>query len=89
MGLVPAAIMGLDVGHLLEGPAAMNERFRTAAPAENPPLAYAGVSRLMETRRGATIRVLSTWGKGLKASANGTTSSCPKASASMASAPRP
>ncbi len=66
VGLLPAAIMGLDVGHLLEGAAAMNERFRTAAPAENPPLAYAGVSRLMETRRGATIRVLSTWGKGLQ-----------------------
>jgi glucose-6-phosphate isomerase len=64
VGLVPAAIMGLDVGHLLEGAAAMNERFRAAPPAENPPLAYAGVSRLMETRRGATIRVLSTWGKG-------------------------
>ncbi len=59
--------MGLDVEHLLEGAAAMNERFRTAPPLENPPLAYAGVSRLMETRRGATIRVLVTWGKGLEA----------------------
>ena len=67
VGLLPAAVMGLDVSHLVEGAAAMNERFRTAAPLENPPLSYAGVCRLMETRHGATIRVLSTWGKGLEA----------------------
>jgi glucose-6-phosphate isomerase len=66
VGLLPATVMGLDVQHLLEGAAAMNERFRTAPPWDNPPLAYAGISRLMETRRGATIRVLSTWGKGLE-----------------------
>ena len=67
VGLLPAAVMGLDVDHLLEGAAAMNERFRTAPPLENPVLDYVGMSRLMETRRGATIRVLSTWGKGLEA----------------------
>jgi glucose-6-phosphate isomerase len=67
VGLLPAAVMGLDVNHLLEGAAAMNERFRTAAPLDNPVLDYVGISRLMETRRGATIRVLSTWGKGLEA----------------------
>lgn len=67
VGLLPAAIMGLDVVRLLEGAAAMNDRFRTAAPLENPPLAYTGISHLMETMRGATIRVLSTWGKGLEA----------------------
>lgn len=67
VGLLPAAVMGLDVQHLLEGAAAMNERFRTAPPMENPVLDYVGMSRLMETRRGATIRVLSTWGKGLEA----------------------
>ncbi len=67
VGLLPAAVMGLDVEHLLEGAAAMNERFRTAPPSENPVLDYVGAARLMETRRGATIRVLSTWGKGLEA----------------------
>ncbi|MEN6449129.1 MAG: glucose-6-phosphate isomerase [Thermoguttaceae bacterium] len=66
VGLLPAAVMGLDIGHLLEGAVAMNERFRTAAAGDNPVLDYAGISRLMETRRGATIRVLSTWGKGLE-----------------------
>jgi len=66
VGLLPATVMGLDVQHLLEGAAAMNERFRTAPPLENPVLDYVGMSRLMEVRRGATIRVLSTWGKGLE-----------------------
>jgi glucose-6-phosphate isomerase len=67
VGLLPAAVMGLDVSHLVEGAAAMNERFRTALPLDNPALSYAGVCRLMETRHGAAIRVLSTWGKGLEA----------------------
>lgn len=67
VGLLPAAVMGLDVNHLLEGAAAMNQRFRSAPPLENPVLDYVGVARLMEMRRGATIRVLSTWGKGLEA----------------------
>ena len=67
VGLLPAAIMGVDVVRLLEGAAAMNQRALSTAPLESPPLAYAGVSHLMETMRGATIRVLSTWGKGLEA----------------------
>ena len=67
VGLLPAVVMGLDVVKLLEGAAAMNERFRTAPPLENPALDYAGVCHLMEVRRGATIRILSTWGKRLEA----------------------
>jgi glucose-6-phosphate isomerase len=67
VGLFPAAIMGLDVVRLLEGAVAMNQRARSVAPLENPVLAYAGISHLMEAMRGATIRVLSTWGKGLEA----------------------
>ncbi len=66
VGLLPATVMGLDVQHLLEGAAGMNERFRTAPPLDNPVLDYVGMARLMEVRRGATIRVLSTWGKGLE-----------------------
>jgi glucose-6-phosphate isomerase len=67
VGLLPAAILGLDVVRLLEGAVAMNHRAREAPPLENPVLAYAGISHLMECMRGATIRVLSTWGKGLEA----------------------
>jgi glucose-6-phosphate isomerase len=67
VGLLPAAILGLDIVALLEGAAAMNQRFLTAPPRDNPPLAYAGLSRLMETRRGQTIRVMATWGSRLEA----------------------
>ncbi len=67
VGLLPAAVLGLDIRRLLEGAAAMNQRFRTAAPGENPVLDYVGVCHLMEAQRGASIRVLSTWGKGLEA----------------------
>lgn len=67
VGLVPAAILGLDVVKLLEGAAAMNAHFRAAPASENIVLQYVGVCHLMEVLRGATIRVLSTWGKGMEA----------------------
>lgn len=67
VGLLPAALMGLDVVKLLEGAVAMNEHFRTAAPGENVVLDYTAVGHLMEEQRGATIRILSVWSKGLEA----------------------
>jgi glucose-6-phosphate isomerase len=67
VGLLPAAVLGIDVVRLLEGAAAMNDAFRKAAVGANPVLDYTGVSHLLEARRGATIRVLSTWGKRLEA----------------------
>ncbi len=67
VGLLPAAILGLDVVRLLEGAAAMNEHFRTAAPQDNLVLRYVGVGHLLETRRGIDIRVLSVWSKALEA----------------------
>jgi glucose-6-phosphate isomerase len=74
VGLLPASILGIDIVRLLEGAAAMNERFRTALAfsnrtqlSENPVLDYVGVCHLMESMRGATIRVLSMWENGLEA----------------------
>lgn len=67
VGLLPLATAGLDIVKLLEGAAAMNARFQTAPVAENPVLNYVAVTHLMEVERGATIRVLSTWGGGLEA----------------------
>jgi len=67
VGLLPGAIIGLDVVKLLEGAAAMNEHFRNKGPADNIVLQYVGVCHLMETLRGCTIRLLSTWGKRLEA----------------------
>jgi glucose-6-phosphate isomerase len=66
VGLVPAAILGLDVVKLLEGAAAMNAHFRSAPPDKNAVLQYVGVCHLMERDHGATIRVMSTWGKSLE-----------------------
>jgi glucose-6-phosphate isomerase len=67
VGLLPAALMGLDVVRLLEGAAAMNEHFRNRGPKDNVVLQYVGVCHLMETMRGCTIRLMSTWGKRLEA----------------------
>ena len=67
VGLLPAAVLGLDVVKLLEGAAAMNERFATEAVEDNIVLQYVGVCHLMEKLRGANTRLLSTWGKGLEA----------------------
>ncbi|MFL6230074.1 MAG: glucose-6-phosphate isomerase [Pyrinomonadaceae bacterium] len=67
VGLVPAAVLGLDIVKLLEGAASMNRLFRDAAPDENPVLDYVGVSHLMEAQRGATIRVMTVWSQALEA----------------------
>ncbi len=67
VGLLPAAVMGLDVVRLLKGAAAMNDRFRSAPIGDNPVLDYVGVCRAMEIERGATIRVLNVWAKSLEA----------------------
>jgi len=67
VGLLPAAILGLNVVRLLEGAAAMNEHVRTAPPGRNVVLDYVAVAHLLERERGATIRVLNIWAKALEA----------------------
>lgn len=67
VGLLPAALLGLDIVQLLEGAAVMNEHFQSAPPNENIVLQYVGVCRLMEEKHGCGVRVLSTWGKRLEA----------------------
>ena len=67
VGLLPAALMGLDIVALLEGAAELNEHFRTAPVGNNAVLDYVAHSHLMESQRGATIRVLATWGARLEA----------------------
>ena len=67
VGLLPAAVLGLDVVQLLEGAAAMNELFRAAPVGKNIVLDYVGVCHHLEDKRGANIRVLSAWSKALEA----------------------
>lgn len=67
VGLLPAAILGLDVVKLLEGAGAMNHHFRMADPTENLVLQYVAACHLAEQHLGATIRLLASWGKSLEA----------------------
>jgi glucose-6-phosphate isomerase len=66
VGLVPAAVLGINVTELLSGAADMTKRFFAEPPATNPVLRYAGVSYLAERKRGATIRALQGWSKKLE-----------------------
>ena len=66
VGLLPAAILGIDVVRLLEGAAAMNQHFRAADPSKNMVLQYVGVCNVWE-QQGATTRVLQVWSKALEA----------------------
>ena len=67
VGLFPAAVLGIDIRQLLQGAADMTERFRTAPIGDNPVLDYVATCHLFERDAGATIRILSTWGKRLEA----------------------
>ena len=65
-GLLPAALMGLDVRALLLGAATMTKRFLEEAFERNPVLQYAGINHLMYHDLGKPIRVLSVWSKKLE-----------------------
>ncbi|MEO0530780.1 MAG: glucose-6-phosphate isomerase, partial [Planctomycetota bacterium] len=67
VGLLPAALMGLDIEKLLAGAKAMNEHFATAPVGENVVLKYVGVCHLLEETEECVTRILSTWGKRLEA----------------------
>jgi glucose-6-phosphate isomerase len=66
VGLLPAALLGLNVVRLLEGAIAMNEHFCTAPPEENIVLQYVAACHLLEKERGVTNRVLCVWSKALE-----------------------
>ncbi|MDP7019452.1 MAG: glucose-6-phosphate isomerase [Pirellulaceae bacterium] len=65
VGLLPAALLGLDIVAMLTGAVSMNDHFRTADAGENIPLRYAAVSQLF-SERNVTLRVLATWSKALE-----------------------
>ncbi|MCI0742570.1 MAG: glucose-6-phosphate isomerase [Gemmataceae bacterium] len=67
VGLLPAAIMGLDVRALLLGATAMTRRFFDEPFERNPVLLFAAVNHLMFSDREKSIRVLSIWSKKLEA----------------------
>lgn len=66
VGLLPAAVAGINIRLLLQGAADMTEHFRTAAFGSNAVVDYTGVGHLTELDYGMTTRVLSTWGSSLE-----------------------
>lgn len=66
VGLLPAAVMGLDVRALLLGAAAMTKRFLEEPFERNPVLQYAAVNFLMTEEKAKPIRVLAVWSKKLE-----------------------
>lgn len=67
VGLLPAAVMGLDIGQLLQGAADMTKRFFEAEPGDNPVMDYVSVAHLFEVDQNMPLRILSTWGDRLEA----------------------
>jgi glucose-6-phosphate isomerase len=65
-GLLPAAVMGLDVRALLLGAAAMTKRFLEEPFERNPVLQYAAVNYLMTEEKAKPTRVLAVWSKKLE-----------------------
>jgi len=67
VGLLPAAVAGINIRRLLQGAAELTEHFRSAEYGSNVVLDSTAVAHLMETDHGMTTRVLSTWGSCLEA----------------------
>lgn len=65
-GLLPAAVMGLDVRALLLGAAAMTKRFLEEPVERNPVLQYAGLNYLLAEEYGKPLRVTAVWSRKLE-----------------------
>ena len=65
VGLVPAALVGVNVIELLQGAVAMTEHFATAVPEENVVLQFVATNHLLEKKRGLNTRVMSLWSTAL------------------------
>lgn len=66
VGLFPAAAVGIDIGELLEGAAAMEERCRARELKRNPAGLLAIVLHTAHVERGAGIHVLMPYGDALR-----------------------
>ena len=66
VGMVPAAMLGVNVVELLQGASAMTQHFRTAKAEDNIVLQVVAANHLLEKNRGIHIRVMSVWSKALE-----------------------
>ena len=62
VGLLPAALVGIDIDSLLAGAAAMDERCRVADLAENPAGLFAALQYHAHQDRGANVHVMMSYG---------------------------
>lgn len=65
VGLVPAAVMGLDVVSFLQGAADMTTHFADAEGGANAVMDYVAINHLAE-QKGMDVRLLSVWSKALE-----------------------
>ena len=65
-GLLPAAVLGLDVRALLLGAATMTRRFLEEPFERNPVLQFAAINYLLSEELGKSTRVLAVWSKKLE-----------------------
>ncbi len=65
-GLLPAAVMDLDVRAILLGAAAMTKRFLEEPIERNPVLQFAGMNYLMHEELRKPLRVMSIWARKLQ-----------------------
>ena len=66
VGLLPAAVLGLDVRAMLLGASAMTKRFLEEPFDRNPVLQFAAVNHLMNTEKHKSTRVMAIWSKKLE-----------------------
>ncbi len=62
VGLLPAALVGIDIEALLAGAAAMDERCRTDVLGDNPAALFAALQYAAHTDHGAPIHVMMSYG---------------------------
>jgi glucose-6-phosphate isomerase len=66
VGLLPAAVMGLDVQALLLGASSTTKQFIEEPVERNPVLLYAGLNYLLSEDLGKPVRVMCAWSKKLE-----------------------
>ncbi len=64
-GLVPAALLGINIMKLLEGGRTVSEHFRAAKATDNLALQFAGMNHLMDHQRTVTPRGWCDWSRAL------------------------
>lgn len=64
-GLLPAALLGINVMQLLEGACAISHHFQTSSAAENLPLQWAVCNHLIHRQTRTNLRYWQAWNQGL------------------------